>query len=177
LPDKGSKDPTLKPTDTSKAWLAPLLGEAAVPAAEFKGNRDEAVWLPNEAVAKAWIEYVKIGATTDTTPPPAPFNVKVMAKADQGTEITWNAEADFESGIQQFVVLRDGEELARVPEKPIGKFGRPLFQSMTYHDTPSQPMPEMRYVDASAKPGETHNYSVITVNSVGLRSQPSGQAH
>ena len=28
---------------------------------------------------------------------------------------------------------------------------------MTYHDTPSQPMPEMRYVDASAKTGrEAH---------------------
>ena len=99
LPDKGSKDQTLKPMDTSKAWLAPLFGEEAVPAAEFKGNRDEAVWLPNEAVAKAWMEYVKTGATSDTTPPPAPFNVKVSAKGEQGTEITWNAEADFESGI------------------------------------------------------------------------------
>jgi len=40
------------------------------PAAEFKGNPNEAVWLPNEAVAKAWMEYVKTGATSDTTPPP-----------------------------------------------------------------------------------------------------------
>ena len=31
---------------------------------------------------------------------------------------------------------------------------RPLFQPMTYHDTPSQPIPEMRYVDVSAKVGE-----------------------
>ena len=61
----------------------------------------------------------------------------------------------------------------RVPEKPIGKFGRPLFQSMTYHDTPSQPMPEMRYVDVSANVGEKHTYSVITVNGVELRSEPS----
>jgi len=75
-----------------------------------------------------------------------------------------------------FIVLRDGQELAKVPEKPIGKFGRPLFQSMTYHDTPGQPMPEMRYVDTSATPGEKHNYSIISVNSVGLRSEPSAQA-
>jgi len=175
LPAKGSKDQTLKPMNTSKAWLAPLFGEEAVPAAEFKGDANEAVWLPNEKVAKAWLEYVKTGATSDTTPPPAPFNVKVTAKTDQGLEITWSAEADFESGIQQFLVLRDGQELARVPEKPVGKFGRPLFQSMTYHDTPSQPLPEMRYVDASAKAGETHTYSIITVNSVGLKSEPSAQ--
>jgi len=69
--------------------------------------------------------------------------------------------------------VRDGRELARVPEKPIGKFGRPLFQSMTYHDTPRQPMPQLRYVDASAKSGEKHRYAVITVNSVGLKSEPS----
>src|SRR6185436_15856105 len=103
------------------------------------------------------------------------FNLKATSKPD-GTEITWDAEADFESGIQQFIVIRDGQELARVPEKPIGKFGRPLFQSMTYHDTPSQPMPETRYVDSTAKTGEKHRYSVITVNSVGLRSEPSARS-
>jgi len=96
-----------------------------------------------------------------------------LAQGEQGTEITWHADADFESGIQQFIVIRDGQELAKVPEKPIGKFGRPLFQSMTYHDTPSQPMPQMRYVDTSAKSGEKHAYAVITVNSVGLKSEPS----
>jgi hypothetical protein len=174
LPDKGGQK--LKPVDTSKAWLAPLFSDEAKPAAEFKGNPNEAVWLPSETVAKAWMEYVKTGATSDTTPPPAPFNVKALAQGEQGTEITWDAEADFESGIQQFVVLRDGQELAKIPDKPIGKFGRPLLQTMTYHDTPSQPMPEMRYVDASAKPGETHSYSIVTVNSVGLRSEPFGQA-
>jgi len=44
------------------------------------------------------------------------------------------------------------------------------------YDPPTQPMPEMRYVDASARPGEKHRCSVITVNSVGLRSKPSAQA-
>src|SRR5882724_6512901 len=176
LPDKGNKDQTLKPMDASKAWLAPLFGDEAVPAAEFKGNANEAVWLPNETVAKAWMEYVKTGAASDTTPPPRPFNVTASSKGEQRIEITWNAEADFESGIQEFIVMRDGHELAKVPEKPIGKFGRPLFQSMTYHDTPSQPMPEMRYIDASASPEEKHNYSIITVNSVGLQSEPSARA-
>ena len=121
------------------------------------------------------MEYVKTGAVSDTTPPRAPFNVTASSKGEPGIEITWNAEADFERGIQQFIVFCDGQELAKVPEKPIGKFGRPLFQSMTYHDTPSQPMPEMRYLDASAKPGETHTYSIISVNSAGLRSGPSAR--
>jgi len=176
LPDKGSKDQKLKPMDTSRAWLAPLFGDEAKPAAEFKGNENEAVWLPNEAVARAWTEYVKTGATSDTTPPPAPFDVHVSATGEQGSEIVWSAEADFESGIAGFIVLRDGQELAKVPENPVGKFGRALFQSMTYHDTPSQPLPQMRYVDTSAKEGEKHVYSIVSVNSAGLKSQPSAAA-
>ncbi len=123
--------------DVGHAWLAPLFGDAAVPAAEYHGDPKEAVWLPNEAVARAWMEYVKTGAVGDATPPPAPFHVKASYQAPLGVEITWNAEADFESGIGGFIVLRDGQELARVPEKSVGMFGRPLFQSMTYHDTPS----------------------------------------
>jgi len=176
LPEKGSKDQMLKPMDASKAWLAPLFGDEARPASEFNGTPQEAVWLPNEAVAKAWMEYVKTGATTDTTPPPSPFNVKASSNPAQGIEITWNAEADFESGIRQFIILRDGQELARLPENPVGKFGRPLFQSMTYHDTPNQPLPEMRYLDASAKPEDKHAYSIVTVNGTGLKSEPSVQA-
>ncbi len=54
LPDKGSKDQTLKPVDMSNAWLAPLGGDTAVPAAEYQGDLKESVWLPNAAVAKAW---------------------------------------------------------------------------------------------------------------------------
>ncbi len=176
LSDKGVKDQTLKPIDRSKAWLAPLLGEKAEPAASFLGNPNKAVWLPNEAVAKAWMEYVKTGAVGDTTRPPAPTNVRLSSKGDKGVEIAWDAEADFESGIRGFIVLRDGQELAQVPPKPVGKFGRPLFQSMTYHDTPSKPLPEMRYVDASAKPDHKHTYAVITVNSVELNSEPSAKA-
>jgi hypothetical protein len=174
LPDKGSKDQTLKPVDMSRAWLASWPGDEPVPAASYQGDPNQAVWLPNEAVAKAWMEYIKTGAVSDTTAPPAPHDVKVTPKGDLGTEIEWSAEADFESGIRCFLVLRDGQELAHVPQTPVGKFGRPLFQSMTYHDTPAQPMPLMRYVDAEARAGQEHVYAVITVNSVGLKSEPSG---
>ena len=54
-----------------------------------------------------------------------------MIERTSNVPATWDAEADFESGIRQFIVQRDGQALARVPENPVGKFGRPLFQSMT----------------------------------------------
>lgn len=173
LPAPGSTNQTLKPVDTNQAWLAALQSDDAKPAAEFKGDPNVAVWLPNEAIARAWMQYVRTGAVNDTTPPPAPCDVNATPKENEGMEITWNADADFESGLRCFIILRDGKELAQVPEKPFGKFGRPLFQSMTYHDTPSQPLPEMRYLDTSAKAGEKHSYAVISVNSVELKSSPS----
>jgi pimeloyl-ACP methyl ester carboxylesterase len=176
LPAKGSKDQKLRPVDTSKAWLAPLMGDTAQPAAAYQGNPNEAVWLPNEAVAKAWMEYVKTGTVADTTPPPAPSHVRVSAKSGEGAEITWEAEADFESGIGGFAILRDGQELAKLPEKPPAhSYGRALFQGMSYHDTPEPPVAEMRYMDPTAKAGEKHTYAVVTINSTGLRSKPATQ--
>ena len=92
---------------TDKAWLAPPLGGEAVPAAKFAGEPLKAAWLPNEAIAKAWMEYVKDTKVSDTTPPPAPTNVRV-----QGNTLTWEAEADLESGLASFVIERDGRFLA-----------------------------------------------------------------
>ena len=179
LPAKGSKDQTLRPVDSSQVWLAPLLGDTAVPAAEFKGNPREAVWLPNAAVAHAWMEYVKNGTVGDSTPPSAPFDVKVVAKPDQGNEITWDAEADFESGIGGFIILRDGRGLARLPTAAQDRvYGGPrlLFQGISFHDTPVAPIPEMRYLDTSSHAGEKHTYTVITLNSAGVPSEPSAPA-
>ena len=173
LPDNGSVDQKLKPVDITKAWLAVPLSDKAEPRASYAGEPKEAVWLPNEKVAKAWMEYVNTGTVSDTTPPPAAFNVRATRKPDQTIEVTWEAEADFESGIQAFVIQRDGKDLGQIPEKPVGKFGRPLFQSMSYHDTPERPLPDMRFVDRSPPPGAKHEYGVIVVNGVGLRSQPS----
>ena len=176
LPDKGSQDQTLKPVDMRGAWLAPLLGDTAVPAAQYKGNHLEAVWLPNEAVAKVWMEYVKNGTVSDVTMPPAPFVVKA-AKGSGGNEITWDAEADFESGIGGFVIMRDGQAIAKLPvATPTKIYGRLLFQGLSYHDTPEGMLPEMRYVDTSAKPGEKHAYTIISINSAGIPSQPSAEA-
>lgn len=163
LPETGHE---LKKVDLTQGWLAPLLGDTAHPATAFTGKPEDAVWLPDAKVAKAWSEYVKTGSTSDTTPPPGPTNIATKA-TPEGIAITWDAEADFESGIQQFIIQRDGKEIGRVPEKPIGKFGRPLFQSMSYHDTPEAPVPEMKFIDKGAQGAA---YVVIAVNSVGLMS-------
>lgn len=169
---KNAGDIKLRPVDLKQAWLAPLLGDSAKPAAQFEGAAKEAVWLPNASVAAAWSEYVRTGAVADNTSPPAPRHVQ-FAATPKGLELMWEAEADFESGLGGFIIERDGRELARLPAKPMGRFGRPLFQTMSYHDTPERPLPEMRFLDTTSAEGVRHKYDVIAVNSVGLRSRPT----
>jgi len=170
LPTK-SGDP-LKPTPTDTAWLAPLLGDTAQPATLFTGDSSTAVWLPNERIAKDWMAYVKDTAIPDSTPPPAPTNVRVTANG----ELSWNAGADLESGIAGFIIERDGQEIARLPEKPTATLGRQDFQKNSYHDTPSAPLAAMQFTDTAAKPGEKHTYRIVSLNTVGLKSPESPAA-
>ncbi len=155
---------------TDGAWLAANpLGTKAAPASTFTGDPLKAGWLPNETVAKAWMQYVKDTAVTDETPPPAPTNVQI-----DGNKLTWQATADLESGLARFIVQRDGAFLANVPDQGKNPFGRPLFQNLQYSDTPTQPLVPMRYIDETAELGKQHAYRVIAVNTVGLKSQRGG---
>ena len=174
LPNKGAKTQTLKPVDRSQAWLAPYPGDTAVPAAEFKGDPKGAVWLPNADVAKTWMEYVKTGTVVHPATPAAPFNVRVSVDGNLCYEIAWDAEASLESGVGGFIVLRDGHGIARLPERPPDVvYGTPLFQGLSFHDTPDPTFPKMAYLDTSAKAGVSHKYTVIALNTAGVTSLPS----
>jgi poly(3-hydroxybutyrate) depolymerase len=175
LPDQSGQP--LKPLNAAAGWLAPLLGDTARPAREFNGNANDAVWLPDATVARAWMDYVKTGTVADITPPPSPYGVRATKRGYRDIEITWDADADFESGIGGFVVLRNGWAVGRVPSGPPDRvFGRPLFQGLSFHDTPEAPRPEMRFLDTTTKPGETYTYTVIELNSAGVASNPSAPA-
>jgi len=168
LPDRAG-EAKLKPMAVEGSWLAPVLSGDVQPNAKFTGDAKTTVWLPNERVAKAYAEYIKDGNVSDTTPPPAPKDVKLA-----GNELTWNAEADLESGIASFVIERDGKEIARLPDQPPARLiGRAIFQKNGYSDSPTPPLAEMRFTDTSAAAGENHTYSVIAVNSTGLSSAPA----
>jgi poly(3-hydroxybutyrate) depolymerase len=175
LPERGASDQKLRAVDQKQGWLAEPLGDWPEPAAGFRGPVQEAVWLPGERVARAWAAYVKTGEVSDRTPPAPPFGVKAET-AGEGVVLRWDATADLESGLQGFLIQRDGKDLARLPEKSVGRFGRPLFQGLSYHDTPDKPLPEMRFLDRTARAGESHSYRVIAVNSAGLKSEPSQPA-
>lgn len=160
----------LPPMRAETAWLAPPLGGEAAPTAKFTGDPLKAAWLPDEAVANARARYVKDTEVADATPPPAPTNLRV-----KNNVLTWEAEADLESGLAGFVVERDGNLLAEVPGRGKNPFGRPVFQGLQYSDTPAQPLVPMRFTDVTAEPGKRHAYRVRTVNTAGLKSMPSSE--
>lgn len=150
----------------SEAWLAEIAGFKAWPAQNTKKSETLA-WLPNETIAKKWMQYVKDTGVADTTPPPSPMNVH-----QEGNRIVWNCEADLESGLSHFIVKRTGKRITTVPEKPENKFGRPLFQNLLYSDTPTQPLAKMEFMIPKGAP--LSGYQIIAVNTVGLESQPCG---
>jgi pimeloyl-ACP methyl ester carboxylesterase len=166
LPKKS--DQPLRPMPTDKSWLANPTGFKAVPTAQYKGDPLKAAWFPNAAVARGWMQYVKDTSVADTTPPPAPTNLQV-----NGNQLTWQVQADLESGLGHFIIRRDNRFLVNVPQQGKNRFGRPLFQNLLYSDTPTQPLVPMQFTDTKAEPGKTYTYRVIAVNTVGLKSKPS----
>ena len=156
----------LEAMPTEEAWLAPLLGATAVPESVYQGDKTKAVWLPNETIAKAWMRYTKDTNIPDTTPPPAPTELKV-----EGNILTWRAEADLESGISHFIIERNSQPITTVPENPTNRFGRPLFQGLQYSDTPEAPLVKMRFVDPEGNAAGKRTYRVRAVNTAGLKSE------
>lgn len=149
----------------NEVWLAPLLGKEAVPASKYEGDIKNAGWLPNRAIAKAWMSYNLDNNIVDKTRPLAPRNLEIT-----GRKLTWDAEADLESGLAYFIIERDGQLLAKVPERDEQTIGRPVFQSLYPGDTPRQPLPKMSFIDSTAIE-KKYRYSVIAVNTAGLKSK------
>ncbi len=161
----------LQPMPKEPVWLAELNVEtpnaiAAMPAAKYSGELASSIWLPNAAIAKAWSQFVLDTNVTDTTPPPSPRNLRL-----EDGELTWEADADLESGIAHFIIERRGNVIATVPSNAKNPFGRPVFQGLQYSDTPAMPLVEMRYTIESSQPVALSDYRVRAVNTAGLVSQ------
>ncbi|MCP4173603.1 MAG: hypothetical protein GY758_22850 [Fuerstiella sp.] len=149
-------------------WLTHRLPSDESQTLKTVDNTTLAAW--KKEMAPKLDEFIKTGAVADKTPPQAPRNVTANRLKDGSMKLTWTAKADFESGIRGFIIEREGQQIAQIPENPAGRFGRALFQSMSYHDTPEQPLQKMEYVDKDAPAGKPSTYAVRTINSVKLSS-------
>ena len=117
------------------------------------------------------MQYVKDTAVPDTTPPPAPTNLRV-----NGNELTWEAEADLESGLASFIIERDGEFLANVPEQRQESLRPPRLPGPAIQRHADATARAAAFTDTKAESGRKHAYRVIAVNTTGLKSQPSADS-
>lgn len=154
----------LRPMATGHHWLCEPTGTVAMPAAEWKGDPLTAGWLPDGKIARVWTHYVVDTAIPDESVPPAPTAVRWTTDG-----LTWECEADPESGLAGFVIERDGQVMTRLPAVSRNPFGRGVFQGLQYSDTPVQPLAEM-HVDVS-EDARAAAYRVRAVNTVGLESE------
>lgn len=166
LPQTAGEPLRTMPTDD--VWLSELTGTKAVRLADFTGDPLTWGWLPDQPTAEAWQQYVTDTNIADSTPPPAPTHVRVIDNV-----VMWDITADVESGLAGILIERGGQLIASLPEQPKNPFGRPLFQGLQYSDTPVQPLIPLEYKDSTATPGTRHEYRVIAINTVGLKSVPS----
>lgn len=105
----------MKNVDSGSTWLGDTISFQIYKESDFIGNKKDLCRFPDELTAKNWEEYVSTGTIVDKTSPSKPYDVSIV-KDNEGLNITWKADADVESGILCFEILKDGSLVGRVPE-------------------------------------------------------------
>lgn len=174
LPDVGAKDQSLKPMPKDEAWLAAVESDAPAPIKDYKEDPLTASWLPNQAVALKYAEYIKKGVVSDTTPPPAPIQLKLEKADDTNATLSWEVQADIETGVSGFEVMRDGQTYRQILSATDSKKILPTFQGISFHDTPMQPIAELK-ITLPLNEAQGHTFSLKALNGNGLSSAVSSE--
>jgi len=171
LSDDGAASTELRPIDMSRSWFGSASGEVFA-SDDYPGDKRIASWLPDELFASRWSTFLRLGNLPDSSAPVAPHSL--VARTDgNSTVIAWKADADFESGLGGFRIERNGETIAQLPQKPMSRYGRPLFQVMNYSGTPAQPLAVMQFTDRNPLATKPRDYRVFSINSAGMESLPA----
>ena len=93
--------------DQTNGWLGNIITHEIASVNRYQGNPLEAVWLPNEEVARKWQEYVTIGKVSPTRKPKAPNKVHIRKAGAREVMITWNYTPDLENGLPSFRIYRN----------------------------------------------------------------------
>ncbi|MDB5050948.1 MAG: hypothetical protein JWO30_4019 [Fibrobacteres bacterium] len=164
LPDQAGSA-QLKDMDTTKFWLGDTVTYAIGSAADFTGNRSIASWFPDESFAKRWKEYMVIGTQKDSTQPPSPYNL-AGSYSNKQLKLTWDSDADLETGIKTFIIYRNGTPLTTLQYNTTTLFTKATgFQRWNDGDNPAPaPAPTMTYTDNNLSDATTYTYQISTVN-------------
>jgi pimeloyl-ACP methyl ester carboxylesterase len=167
------------PVADMEIWLGDQRSIAIAQESEYSGNPLRASWLPNLTMAQAWQDYMRTGHRTDRTPPDSgPFNVQASFETD-GVHLSWDCDADIESGIFTFRVYRNGQVLQELTyEQGADQWSNPLgaYQAWGYGDDPVPKIPPaMAYVDQTATRTGSYEYEITMLNFAKLESPKSAK--
>jgi len=175
----GEKEP-LRIIDMEDSWLGDPDSFEIAENHGLEGNSLDWVWLPDGDFARSWQEFVKTGLVRDTTPPEPPFNLSYEVLGKRTVRITWEAEADLESGIKQFYLYRNGKRI----KKYVGINDDYVKKNFQYGNYGDEPGPEalyenvddwiptkMEFMDYRLRPDSTYTYRIRMENWSGLQSE------
>lgn len=164
----------LFPLDEAKGWTADNK-TLRISAPEVSDRQpDKESWLIDGDFAKQWREYCTTGAVKDTTPPPAPTDLKAVFNDLGGVvELTWKATADVESGLKEFVIYKNGQKVAAVGGEKTKGNPAGFVQFWNYGDEPEPRKPKFEYSDRGKKGDK---YEVTATNHADLESKKSETA-
>ncbi|MEO0834627.1 MAG: hypothetical protein AAFY16_01290 [Cyanobacteria bacterium J06642_3] len=95
-------------------WLGNIDTHEIASVERYQGAPLEAVWLPNEEVARKWQEYVTIGKVSPTRKPKAPTDVRIRETRSKEAIITWNYTPDLENGLPSFRIYRNNSPIQTI---------------------------------------------------------------
>ena len=157
------------PLNNEKSYVANVKTLKIFRENEYQGDTSTMAWFPNIHAARAWQDLSQRGSIADGSPPPAPTDV-TFKKTDAGWKLTWNAEADIESGIGSFRVYR-GDKMIGEVRGPVDKRWNPHghYHAWNYSDQPLKgtEFPEKEFTIT----GSTDGITVSTVNQSGVESE------
>lgn len=155
---------TMRNINRTQTWLGDTLSLQIYKESDYTGSKSGLCVFPDETTAINWKEFVSTGKVADKTPPRAPFNVRVKW-ANNALDITWEADADIESGILRFEIFKNGNLIGKLPE--IGAYQK--FDTNGDNTLPVS-VPEMKFRITEIKNVET-TIGVKVVNHFNLESE------
>ena len=124
-------------------------------------------WFPDKLFAEKWLEFINSGTVTDYTPPAEPpYNVTLRTEG-QSNVITWQADADLESGIKDFRIYRNDKLINIGPDRSEWNF------RIDYHDNPIEIYDKFEFADRNIKNNNRYKYQISILNNAGLESAKS----
>lgn len=173
----------LRPMKANMAWLGNVNTRDVAPAKTYVGDPLTASFLPDEATARRWREFVRTGWVRDSSAPEKPpTQLKITTLGPNAVRLHWQAEADLESGIKTFIIYRDNKKIGQFVG-PGDPYTKGSYQYANFGDEPvPEPLyrlsetwipPTMQFIDYQLRTGKTYRYQVSTVNHSGLESERS----